>query len=925
MSTSTYKRFEDPESGYLPDKMTVYQECLQAFNASPIRAKKCRLLLSRLLRLLYDGQTFPKTEATNLFFSVSKLFHNGDPSLRQLAYLAIKELCTISDDVLMITASIMKDIQGGEPVFKPNAVRTLARVLDGSTIHAAERAMRNCIVDSNQTVCSAALVSTYHLLPVAHDVVRRWANEAQEAISANKKLVRSPYAIHEAFGSSPRLPQSTFFHQYHALGLIYQLKKQDRMAMLKLIQQLTSRQPLQSPFAVLQLVRYVAALLQADTNLSQQFWPLFASWLNHKSEMVELEAAKVVLTGSFKFNPDQQLKAISSLQELLSVPRTVTRFAAVRLLSRVALADPEKVRACNSDLESLVNDPCRAISTYAITTLLKTGNAQSVDRLVKTIAGFMDDISDEFKVVVVEAVRTLALKFPEKHSTLLSFLGDALRDEGGFSFKNSVIEAIFDIIKFVPVAREASLELLCEFIEDCEYTELAVRVLHLLGEYGPKTPKPSLYVRHIYNRVVLENSIVRSSAVIALSKFALVNDRKLTASIRILLKRCLQDADDEVRDRAALSLRLLEAADDGPTAAAKARGLLEPESRFSLAALEQQLCRYVRSKDKSSFTTPFDITSVATHTEEEVLAAEYKAKTTVEEDQIVSSPTPETTKATKSLPEPADLAARADLLEQQYAQELSAVPEFEEYGPLLHSSEVVELTEVETEFVVSAVKHIFKEHLVVQYNVQNTLKDIQLENVTVVAQLDTDAYSEDLAIPAETLKPDSSVSIYVSFSRPHDLALATLANTLSYVTKDVEEATGEPAEDDEGFPDEYQIEDLSIVPGDFVSPCFTTSFTNVFDDLDNEEVSVYNLGSPETVKIQEVVTKLTQSMSMMALEGSDNVEGSASHTLKLFGKSVNGDRVAAVVKLVSSSKGVMMRIQVRSSDAELSQLLANQW
>lgn len=32
---------------------------------------------------------------------------------------------------------------------------------------------------------------------------------------------------------------------------------------------------------------------------------------------------------------------------------------------------------------------------------------------------------------------------------------------------------------------------LCEFIEDCEHTSLAVRILHLLGKEGPCTRHPS--------------------------------------------------------------------------------------------------------------------------------------------------------------------------------------------------------------------------------------------------------------------------------------------------------------------------------------------------------------------------------------------------------------------------------------------------
>ncbi|GMF51988.1 unnamed protein product [[Candida] boidinii] len=220
MSTLSYKKFEDADSGALPDKMTVYQECLQAFNASPIQPKRCRTLLSRLLRLLYSGETFQRTESTNLFFSISKLFHHNDPSLRQIVYLAIKDLTSTSDDILMVTASIMKDIQNGELIYKPNAVRTLSRVLDGSTVNAAERLMKNCVVDSNQNVSSAALVSSYHLLPVAKDVVKRWANETQECLTDTKTIPSQQFANHEYYGSN-KLPVSTFIYHYRSINSLY--------------------------------------------------------------------------------------------------------------------------------------------------------------------------------------------------------------------------------------------------------------------------------------------------------------------------------------------------------------------------------------------------------------------------------------------------------------------------------------------------------------------------------------------------------------------------------------------------------------------------------------------------------------------------------------------------------------------------------
>ena len=57
--------------------------------------------------------------------------------------------------------------------------------------------------------------------------------------------------------------------------------------------------------------------------------------------------------------------------------------------------------------------PPRPAPPQAITTLLKTGNESSIDRLLKQIGGFMSEIADEFKVVVVEAIKALCLKFPQ--------------------------------------------------------------------------------------------------------------------------------------------------------------------------------------------------------------------------------------------------------------------------------------------------------------------------------------------------------------------------------------------------------------------------------------------------------------------------------------------------------------------------------
>jgi Adaptin N terminal region len=52
---------------------------------------------------------------------------------------------------------------------------------------------------------------------------------------------------------------------------------------------------------------------------------------------------------------------------------------------QVAMTHPMAVTNCNIDMETLISDQNRSIATLAITTLLKTGNEGSVERLLKQV------------------------------------------------------------------------------------------------------------------------------------------------------------------------------------------------------------------------------------------------------------------------------------------------------------------------------------------------------------------------------------------------------------------------------------------------------------------------------------------------------------------------------------------------------------
>ena len=136
--------------------------------------------------------------------------------LRRMVYLAIKELSTVAEDVIIVTSSLTKDMTGREEAYCANAIRALCMITDATMLQAIERYMKQAIVDKSHSVSSNALVSSLvsyggqkcpvikshdddiilfgvyfqHLLKGSYDVVKRWVNEAQEMVSSDSIMVQ---------------------------------------------------------------------------------------------------------------------------------------------------------------------------------------------------------------------------------------------------------------------------------------------------------------------------------------------------------------------------------------------------------------------------------------------------------------------------------------------------------------------------------------------------------------------------------------------------------------------------------------------------------------------------------------------------------------------------------------------------------------
>lgn len=882
-------KFKNEDDGFDQDspyqqleKATVLQECREFHDALIVKEnpRRCCLLITKLLFLLVRGETFSSAETTEVFFGVTKLFVSDDVNLRRMMYLFIKEVAEICnpDDVIIVIGSLTKDMNTGEDLYRANSMRVLAKIIDSTMLSAIERYLKQAIVDKNAFVASSALMSGLRLFIECPDVVRRWINEVQEAVNSSSDMV-----------------------QYHALSLLYKIKQHDRLAVSKIVQQL-SRGSLRSPLATCLLIRYTSNLLHEDMNSTnaKSAYQFLENCLRHKNEMVIYEAAKAICNlpsvDTSDLNP-----AITVLQLFLSSPKSSLRFAAMRTLSEVAVKQPICVSKCNEDMEALVSDHNRSIATLAITTLLKTGSEGSVDRLMKQISNFMGEIGDEFKIVVVKAIRELCIKYPGKHRVMVGFLSTFLREEGGYDFKKSIVDSVVDLTANIPDTKETSLLALCEFIEDCEFNELIVQILHTIGTLGPATASPSRYIRFIFNRVILENAAVRAAAVSTLGIFA-ARVEELRPSIVILLRRSLTDEDDEVRDRTAVLISTFES----ESTSSALQYLLDEPLPMTFSQLERSV--------KAFSVHPVGLEKGLTFSSLPII-----------EDAYVPAVLP-TQRSTVAKKKPVTGGAMEEAVVDP-AGALYKIQEFAALGRAFRSSTETALTENEMEYVVTCTKHMFESHVVLQFSVLNTIDDQRLKNVTVEVELDNeDAYAIDKTIPAAMGRYGEPCDCFVSLQKLGDPVPCTVSCELHFKVVQVDPNTGEVEGDEEGYDEESPLEPLEIGTNDFMAKTSTGDFRRAWEGMGNDG-EVLEKFALQFKNIGDAITAVIDYLGMQAVDGTETLNASEqkrSHTLHLSGAFIGNIAVLVRAQLqLDDASGVVLKMAVRSQSKEVSTLVAD--
>jgi len=494
--------------------------------------------------LLNQGEKFTNQEKEFLFFSVSKLFPSNDLELRRIVFLFLKQL-SYYENSFMLNGALVNEINKSDSFLKGSSFRFLGRIVDNSGVAPIERLLKNAISSNSADVSSSAILCTLYMTVRGFNIARPWISEITDKLNSS-------------------ITQSNLL-TFHTLLLLREIKDNDKLYLLKIYLNL-SQSGMRSQFASCQLIRYIVEFIdkgQVDDSktLSSLMSYLESCMFKTQQEAVSIEAARGILELE-NVKASLLTSTFETLKSHLNNGKRVVKYSALKTLDRAANKYAKQLSLdIFLDLEKIIDDNNNnaSIKAIALSIFLKISKGLSDYRLEKMFKTFTDQYTtfkEEFKRDIVMISRGIAREDPGKNKLYFNFFSSLLKLEAALTTKIEILDAIIWFIYNDQNIKRNALLCLAEFIEDCQFDNLKTRILSVLGKEGISANSPSQLVRYIYNRIILENPVVRAAAVSALGEIAFKNEN-LRKNIINLIKNSLHDIDNEVRERAYFYVKAL--------------------------------------------------------------------------------------------------------------------------------------------------------------------------------------------------------------------------------------------------------------------------------------------------------------------------------------------------------------------------------
>lgn len=491
----------------------------EAFSRTPVTTRKAVKAVNTLLAFITNNRLTDE-QYKNIYFYILRGLNTEDVYLKSTLYSAMTQLKTHTSDSFIAINSLTKDLNSDtQHIIKAKALMALFSLIPQSMVNDFEKYVTQAFVSRFEPRRDSGVIISLLNVKDSKENVKRW--------TMNINLL-----------------QGVGIKDYHALALLSHTK--DRNSLEKLC---SDHKKFKGASGVA-VVNILAHFARGDTlTYSEAFFKLLKS----NDECVNLEAARVI---SHMEDPAIFMDTvISLLKNTFKSSKKAIKFATMRIASALACKS-EKVKILNKEIEELVGHSNRTISMMAITTLLKTGTEDTIERLVALIPGIINDMSDSFKIIVLSALESLSMQYKSKETVFFEFIKNALNEKGTLTFKRHIVKVMERISDLNPSLNEKIISILSSYIEDSQNYLLTMDILALFSKLLVNVENYKKYLTHILNRLIIDNNHVKCSALQALFNITLTKKELRLQTTSILTKHA-DDEDEMISSESKLLLNSL--------------------------------------------------------------------------------------------------------------------------------------------------------------------------------------------------------------------------------------------------------------------------------------------------------------------------------------------------------------------------------
>ena len=721
------------------------------FNEKNVQSEQCIEILINLIYLLNKGEKFSEKEKESIFFSATKLLHNANPILRRIIFLFVKHLNWWQSSFIL-TGSLITELNGDDDLIKPNCFRLLGQITDASSVNVVERLLKEAINNKNHEVASSALCCTLFMSLKGFGIAKSWINEISEKLNSS-------------------LSEENLL-TFHTLLLLKEIKKNDKLFLIKIfsrIAETSGSRSHRSQFAICQLIRYVTdLLLKADLEESTKktFHIFLQMSLYRLEESIKIEAARSIMIIP-NISASIRQETIATLCELISSSNKIVRFAALKTLDKHIDGFAQNVAVdIFLELEKIIEDSGTnsSIKSYAFSIFLKISKGLSDYRLEKMFKTFIEQYTkfkEDFKKKLINISKNISRENPTKNKLYYDFFCSVFKLDAGPQTKLEILDALIWFIYNDKDLKLQTIFFLAESLFECQYDVLKIRIINLLGKECELVNNKSKLVRYIYNQLLLEFPAVRASAISALGEIGF-KENNLRDIIISLIENCLNDDDNEVRERAFMISKALKAVKDKKKEDQQLINFVFPQKVKNPSPVEElniDLIQLVLNSEKENLLKSDDIcqelVSILNDTEKisEILIKdkeELKKKEKKEKKRL-----------------------GLDVSERKKSEDDYATTMFTKiYGPPKVITPYKKLTDQSAEYLTKYRKIVHDKIVVMDFEITNTIEFQIINDVSLDMQmLNYEGFDLDKTeiIPIKSLKTNESGHLYFKLLKNKDL------------------------------------------------------------------------------------------------------------------------------------------------------------